>query len=160
MSGVAVRNEFISPGSAGMEIIGTVKERLMTSAVKLTCMSCGSQLRGTAERAKEIKGCYKCGSLMLSPIPAGDLQTQKAVQMGLARKKLKDEDKKRFAAAAMAAQLFSSYGYRAVMCMAGRGVGPKTAGRILEVPYSDDNELVRRIFSDEIRYARTRRFWD
>ncbi len=44
--------------------------------------------------------------------------------------------------------------------MAGRGVGPKTAGRILEVPYSDDDELVRRIFSDEIRYARTRRFWD
>jgi ATP-dependent Lhr-like helicase len=160
MSGVAVRNEFISPGSAGMEIIGTVKERLMTSAVKLTCMSCGSQLRGTAERAKEIKGCYKCGSLMLSPIPAGDLQTQKAVQMGLARKNLKGEDKKRFQAAAMAAQLFSSYGYRAVMCMAGRGVGPKTAGRILEVPYADDDELVRRIFSDEIKYARTRRFWD
>ncbi|MDG6226226.1 MAG: DEAD/DEAH box helicase [Candidatus Thermoplasmatota archaeon] len=160
MAGIAVRNEFISPGSAGMEIIGTVKDRLMTSAVKLTCMSCGSALRATAVRAREIVGCYRCGSMMLSPIPAGDLQTQKAVQAGLAKKKLGEEDTKRFKAAVMASQLFATYGYRAVMCMAARGVGPKTAGRILEIPYSSDEELVRRIFSDEIKYARNRRFWD
>ena len=44
--------------------------------------------------------------------------------------------------------------------MAGRGVGPKSAGRILEMHYEDDDELVKRIFSEEIRFARTRRFWD
>lgn len=60
----------------------------------------------------------------------------------------------------MAAQLFSNYGYRAVLCMSARGVGPKTAGRILEVPYEDDMELVKRIFSEEVKFARTRRFWD
>ena len=41
-----------------------------------------------------------------------------------------------------------------------KGVGPKTAGRILEVIYDDDEELVRRIFQDEVKFARTRRFWD
>ena len=59
----------------------------------------------------------------------------------------------------MAAQLFSTYGYRAVLCMAARGVGPKTAGRILEVLYDDDEELIKRIFADEVKFARTRRFW-
>jgi ATP-dependent Lhr-like helicase len=70
------------------------------------------------------------------------------------------EEKKSFQAALMAAQLFSSYGYKAVLALAGRGIGPKTAGRILEVVYDDDEELIRRIFGDEIKYARTRRFWD
>jgi len=31
---------------------------------------------------------------------------------------------------------------------------------ILEVLYDDDDELVRRIFRDEVKFARTRRFWD
>ncbi|OYT43172.1 hypothetical protein B6U90_07210, partial [Thermoplasmatales archaeon ex4484_6] len=68
--------------------------------------------------------------------------------------------KKRFRAAMMAAELFSEYGYRAVMALSGRGVGPKTAGRILEMVFADEDELTRKVFGEEIRYARTRRFWD
>ncbi|MGA1866723.1 MAG: DEAD/DEAH box helicase [Thermoplasmatota archaeon] len=160
MSGSRSRSEFMSSEGAGKEVISTVKERLMTTAVRLTCMNCGATLRATAERAKDIVGCHKCGSRMLAPLPTGDLQTKLAVEKGLRKKRMAGEDRKRFRAAAMAAQLFSSYGYRAVMCMAARGVGPKTAGRILEVLYNDDEELVRRIFQDEVKFARTRRFWD
>ncbi|MGA1819654.1 MAG: DEAD/DEAH box helicase [Thermoplasmatota archaeon] len=160
MSGSRVRSEFMSSEGAGKEVINTVMDRLMTTAVRLTCMSCGATLRATAERAKTIVGCHKCGSRMLAPLPTGDLQTKAAVEKGLAKKRLTGDDRKRFQAAAMAAHLFSSYGYRAVLCMAARGVGPKTAGRILEVIYDSDEELVRRIFADEVKFARTRRFWD
>jgi len=160
MSGSKARGEFMSPEGAGREVIGSVKERLMTAAVRLTCMNCGASLRGTAERAKEIVGCHRCGSRMLAPLPAGDIKTKMAVDKGLQKKRLTAEERKRFEAAVMAAELFSSYGYRAVLCMAARGVGPKTAGRILEVLYDDDDELVRRIFRDEVKFARTRRFWD
>jgi ATP-dependent Lhr-like helicase len=160
MSGSRVRSEFMSSEGAGREVIESVKERLMGSAVRLTCMNCGGSLRATAERAKSIVGCHKCGSRLLAPLPSGDIKTKMAVDKGLKKKKMGDEDKKRFKAAVMAAQLFSTYGYRAVLCMAARGVGPKTAGRILEVVYDDDDELIRRIFSDEVKFARTRRFWD
>jgi ATP-dependent Lhr-like helicase len=160
MSGSRVRSEFMSSEGAGREVIESVKERLMTSAVRLTCMNCGTSLRATAERAKGIIGCHKCGSKLLAPLPAGDIKTKMAVDKGLKKKRLGEEDKKRFKAAVMAAQLFSTYGYRAVLCMAARGVGPKTAGRILEVIYDDDDELIRRIFADEVKFARTRRFWD
>ncbi|MBN1390945.1 MAG: DEAD/DEAH box helicase [Candidatus Thermoplasmatota archaeon] len=160
MSGSRARSEFMSSEGAGKMVIETVKERLMTTSVRLTCMNCGSTLRATAERAKDIVGCHRCGSRMLAPLPTGDLQTRAAVEKGLQKKRLTGDDRKRFKAAAMAAQLFSSYGYRAVLCMAARGVGPKTAGRILEVLYDDDEELVRRIFQDEVKFARTRRFWD
>ncbi len=160
MSGSLMRGEFMTPGNAGSEVVQAVKERLMMEASRLTCMNCGSTLRVTSERAKGIKGCHKCGSRLMAPIPPGDLKTRQAVEKGLKKKKLNSEEKKRFQAALMAAQLFSSYGYKAVLALAGRGIGPKTAGRILEVVYDDDEELIRRIFGDEIKYARTRRFWD
>ncbi|MFO8051252.1 MAG: DEAD/DEAH box helicase [Thermoplasmatota archaeon] len=161
MSGSMVRGEFMTPENAGQEVLNSVFDRLMTTAVRLTCMNCGATLRATAERAKSVVGCHKCGSRMLAPLPTGDMRTRISVDKGLKKKeRLKDEDKKRFQAAAMAAQLFSNYGYRAVLCMSARGVGPKRAGRILEVPYEDDMELVKRIFSEEVKFARTRRFWD
>ncbi len=160
MSGSLMRGEFMTPENAGSEVVQAVKERLMTSASRLTCMNCGSTLRATPERAKNIVGCHKCGSRLMSPIPPGDIKTRQAVEKGLKKKRLSADEKKRFKAALMAAQLFSSYGYKAVLALAGRGIGPKTAGRILEVLYEDDDELIRRIFGDEIKYARTRRFWD
>ncbi len=160
MSGSLMRGEFMTPGNAGSEVVQAVKDRLMREASRLTCMNCGSTLRVTPERAKGIKGCHKCGSRLMAPIPPGDLKTRQAVEKGLKKKVLNTEEKKRFQAALMAAQLFSSYGYKAVLALAGRGIGPKTAGRILEVVYDDEEELIRRIFGDEIKYARTRRFWD
>ena len=155
-----VRSEFMTPGNAGREVIKKVGERLMRAQLKLTCMKCGATLRVTASRAKEIKACHRCGAVMLAPIPAGDLKTQKAVADGVSGKVLKGDDRKRFRAAAMAAELFMAYGYKAVMCMAGRGVGPKTAGRILMKHFDDEDELVKEIFGQEIKYARTRRFWE
>ena len=160
MSGSMMRREFMTPENASSSVVTSVRERLMTTPVRLTCMNCGSVLRATAERAKNIKGCYRCGSLLMAPIPSGDIRTRQAVEKGIARKRLTEDEKKRFRAAMMAAELFSEYGYRAVMALSGRGVGPKTAGRILEMVFADEDELTRKVFGEEIRYARTRRFWD
>ncbi len=44
--------------------------------------------------------------------------------------------------------------------MRARGVGPKTAARILAMHYETEEEFLREILSAEILYARTRRFWD
>ena len=58
------------------------------------------------------------------------------------------------------ASLARSYGDRAAMVIAGRGIGPETAGRILRKQLVDDSELVKAIIESEITYARTRQFWD
>ena len=160
VSGSMVKKEFMAPESAGREVRESIKERLMTTAVRLTCMNCGATLRATGERTKGIKGCHRCGSRMMAPIPPGDIKTRKAVEKGLEGKRLVGDDRKRFKAAGLAAQLFQQYGYKAVMCMAARGVGAKTAGRILEHHFGTVDELVMEIFKNEVKYARTRRFWD
>ena len=46
------------------------------------------------------------------------------------------------------------------MVIAGRGIGPDTAGRILRKQLGADSDLVKAIIEAEITYARTRRFWD
>jgi len=160
MSGASQRSEFISPGSASRRIIEQVMDRLNTRHLKLVCMKCGSSLRATAERSRGVRGCHRCGSRFLAPIPAGDIRTIGAVEKGVKGAKLRGEDGKRFRAALMAGELFMTYGYKAVLCIAARGVGPKTAGRILEGYHETDEELVRAIFGEEIRYARTRRYWE
>ena len=88
------------------------------------------------------------------------MKTRIAVEKGLKKKKMNDDEKKRFKASMLAAQLFSQYGYRAVLALAGRGVGPTIASRILQTYFEDDEELVKKIFGEEVKYARTKRFWD
>jgi ATP-dependent Lhr-like helicase len=48
------------------------------------------------------------------------------------------------------------------MALAGRGIGPNTAARILRKQYlvDDEQEFLREILKAEINYARTKRFWD
>ena len=56
--------------------------------------------------------------------------------------------------------LTNSYGLKAVLVMAGRGVGPETAGRILRRHSITEDDLIRHIMEAEITFARTRRFWN
>jgi len=62
-------------------------------------------------------------------------------------------------AAQQSAILVMSYGKRALLCLAGRGVGPAAATRILGSCRSYE-ELVREIAKAEASYARTREYWD
>ena len=58
------------------------------------------------------------------------------------------------------ANLVNSYGGMAAIVLAGRGIGPEVAARILSKMHSDEDSLLRDIMASEINYARTRQFWD
>ena len=53
----------------------------------------------------------------------------------------------------------ASYGRDALLALAGYGVGPDTAARILAKQKKED-ELLWEILEAEINYARTKKFWD
>ena len=44
--------------------------------------------------------------------------------------------------------------------LAGRGIGLTTAARILNLPYGDEFELVKRVVKEELKYAKNKQFWD
>ncbi len=58
------------------------------------------------------------------------------------------------------ANLVNSYGGKAAIVLAGRGIGPEVAARILMKMHVDEDDLLRDIMAAEVRYARTKRFWD
>ncbi len=51
-------------------------------------------------------------------------------------------------------------GKRASLVLAGRGVGPDAASRILRSMYVDEDDFLRAIMNAEILYAKNKRFWD
>ncbi len=52
------------------------------------------------------------------------------------------------------------YGHDGAMVLAGRGIGPDTANRILSRYHRSEWELLKDILQAEINYAKTKRFWD
>ena len=58
------------------------------------------------------------------------------------------------------ASLVNAHGYNAALVLAGRGIGPEVAGRILAKMHIDEDELLRDIMASEVNYARTKQFWD
>ena len=58
------------------------------------------------------------------------------------------------------ASLVKEHGQRAMLTLAGRGIGPDTADRVLSSFYDGEDEFLRDILSAELTYARTKRFWD
>ncbi len=58
------------------------------------------------------------------------------------------------------ADLVNSYGNLAALVLAGRGIGPEIAARILGRMHVDEDELLRDIMNAEVNYAKTKQFWD
>ena len=75
-------------------------------------------------------------------------------------KKLTKEMRENVERAERIASLILTHGKRAIIVLAGRGIGWKTASRILRKSYSSESDFYREIWKAERLYARTRRFWD
>ena len=57
------------------------------------------------------------------------------------------------------AHLVRERGQDALLALAGRGIGPETASRILSVRYLSVDDLIMEIIKSENDFARNRRFW-
>ena len=78
----------------------------------------------------------------------------------LKKKELTSEEKKDIARLSRNANLVNENGQRACMTLAGRGIGPDAASRILRTMYSEEDDFLRDILGAEVLYAKNKRFWD
>ena len=128
------------PGSA---ILAAVERRLRRTILRLVCLACeNSRRRHSGEISARDLCCPKCSGQMIALLHP--LEAERGVPTRQRER---------------AASLARTHGPRAALVLAGRGVGPATAGRILRRQLPDD-QLVQAVMEAEITYARTRRFWD
>ncbi len=156
LAGYEKARELVAPRYADKQTLSALKKRVEKQEVLLACMNCQHTTRTrVAEIPEEIK-CMVCGSVMIASLRPLDRPLLKLLDKASPTKEEKREIKKLL----KNASLVREKGKKAVFVLAGRGVGPDTAGRILSRLHENEEELLRDLLSSEINYARTKRFWD
>ncbi|MBN2518468.1 MAG: DEAD/DEAH box helicase [Candidatus Altiarchaeota archaeon] len=139
-------------------IIEAVKNRLLRKKVDLVCLNCGEVFRNRSLDTLKFPITSKCGSWMVAYM--GDTAD---VLSGIVRKRIRGErldqqETKFLKRAEQSASLVYSYGKMAIIAMNARGVGPRTAERVLEMGLKD-NDFFREVLRAEREFIRTSRFW-
>lgn len=148
-----------APQSIEKGVIELVKERLEKTKHRLVCIRCGKWERVMeTKEAPEVITCPSCRSKLITATFWSDYDLSKVIQRRLAGGKLSDEENHRFERAWKVASLVNNFGRKALVVLAGHGVGADTAARILR-NYIDEEQVYRSIYEAEKQYVITRGFW-
>lgn len=152
--------ELIGPEKPEKEIFEVFKNRLLTTKVRLVCMRCGEySLTKPVKMIKEDPECPSCDSKFITVIKPYEREKEKIIKKNVKDKPLSEEEKKKLERMESAADLVLTYGKKVITALAGRGVGPDTAIRILAKQRETKEKFLKDILRAERKFARTKRFW-
>jgi ATP-dependent Lhr-like helicase len=142
------------------EVLRMMEERLLSKKFRLICMASNhwNSVRTLSTLDKDVK-CPICDSRMITAIPPTQKDFPKIVAKRVRGEKLSKSEEKQFRAASLVAELVSRYGKTTLLVLAGRGIGARTASRILKPGLTDRLEILRAIAKGELEYERTRPYW-
>jgi ATP-dependent Lhr-like helicase len=151
-------------------LLAAVGERLRHESRTLVCLRCGFLRNVTAATYTKDGGsvcriCHGSLSAIFSPRREAEIEmvrkyAQRKWKGQRAARKPPTQLEPTIRAAYITAELLAHHGATALLALAGRGVGPDAARRLLARPYRQESELITEILRTERNYARTRAFWD
>lgn len=149
----------MTPLSVEKGVIELVKERLDKRKHRLVCIRCGKweRVMETKDVPEEVS-CPSCRSRLVTATFWSDDEMSRIIRTRLAGGKLTPEQNHKFERAWKVASLVNNFGKKALIVLAGHGVGADTAARILR-NYVDDEQVYRSIYEAERQYVITRGFW-
>jgi ATP-dependent helicase Lhr and Lhr-like helicase len=149
-----------SPLSIEKGVIELVKERLEKTKHRLICIRCGKWERTMeTKETPETISCPTCKSKLITATFWSDNDMAKIIIKRLTGGKLSKDENHKFNRAWKVASLINNFGRKALIVLAGYGIGADTAARILR-NYIDDEEIYRSIYEAEKQYVMTHRFWN
>ncbi|MGV9103017.1 MAG: DEAD/DEAH box helicase [Candidatus Thorarchaeota archaeon] len=153
------RFEVIGEVTEEREILNVMQHRLESKKVKLVCTNCTWHTIRTISTLESTIKCPTCESKMIAIGRPSSSRLEKALEKAHRGQELTSEDEKILEKANLTAILVANYGRKALITLAGRGIGPTTAARILRPSTMDRISLLREIAKAEKQYARTSQFW-
>lgn len=156
LEGVTRSKELMQPVRADHSILMALKKRLEDEVLYASCVKCTNQWRVRVCDAPKRFKCPVCDGMMIAMLKEYERDAIK-----LLKKPNPDAtEKKQIQRMVKTANLVNGHGKDAALVLAGRGVGPDNAARILRSMHIDEDELLRDILNAEVLYAKTKRFWD
>jgi ATP-dependent helicase Lhr and Lhr-like helicase len=153
-------SDVMKPRMPEKEISRAFRRRLLLTKVRLICVNCGEyNLVKTVRNVEQEPECPKCGSRLIAVVSKGKHGAQEIVRKKLKKKELTKEELAEFQTIRRSADLVIVYGRRAVEVMAGHGVGPQTAARILSMLQTNKEQFYKDILAAEKNFARTKIYW-
>ena len=144
-------------------ILEKVEKRIRRTWIKLVCMrlDCKFEKTQRIESLSEDIQCPTCHSRFVAVVHQNKTGIKALLRRSVSKKeKLDRKEKKELNTAKKSADLILSFGKKAAFVVAGRGIGPTTAIRILRAPQKDTEDLLALIYKHEADFARTREYWD
>jgi ATP-dependent Lhr-like helicase len=140
------------PPRSEQSVLEAVKNRILSEKVILACLSCGKW--NISKRVQEIRRekCPICGSSMITMLKLYERDKLEVVK----KKKPREE----FERLQTIAKILNVYGNKGAMVLAGRGIGARTAVRILRKYFRDEIDFLREIVNEERKFALYHHFWD
>jgi len=152
--------EIVRPDQPRGVILEVVANRLLKSKLRLVCLWCGQyEAVRTIELLDESPKCPKCGSKYLAAAHTSARDLRRLFNARKQRKELTDEENRKLDRAFRSAELVITHGKRALVALAGIGIGPKTAARVLRFAYKEWPDFIRAIIDAERKFAETRDYW-
>ena len=140
------------------QVLERIRARLEKTTLRLICLHCGSwYIDLPVKSISPSIRCSLCGSRALA-ISSPQDEVVEVVRKWRRGAKLTKREKEIIRRLQQSAVLFLSYGRLAALALAGRGVGPSTATKILG-HVRNEEELVSKVAEAESEFARTSRFW-
>lgn len=152
LEGITATKELMQPARADHAILMAMKKRLDDEVLYASCIKCKTQHRMRVCDVPRKLVCSKCGGTMIALLKDYEREDFKKFGDGGSKSTERRITKN--------ANLVNSYGGGAALVLAGRGIGPDTAARILSKMHADEDSLIRDIMASEINYAKTKQFWD
>lgn len=158
--GLRMKTELIGPEKPDIQILDVFEKRLMSKKVKLVCMNCGNwtMTMPVKDLPDELR-CQKCKAKLIAAVHPSRIEVDNIIKKKLKGSDLTGEELAKWNRMNKISDLIIVYGKKAVIALAARGVGPKTAVRILRGMYNDEKEFFKTLLEAERQFIRTKKFW-
>jgi len=142
-------------------VLSLVKERLLSKTFHVYCLSCFRyKNKLSLLEINDSFRCPICDSKFLSFLTYVNEKTEEVLKKVQKNQTINDKEMIRIKNELIeSANLYLNYGKKALVVLAGIGIGPATAKRILRKRIIEESELYTEILKAEELYIKTKEFW-